>query len=160
MSARSMLAPDVAMALGIASTAMPFARTPEDEAERWLRVLRLHGEAGIVLQALGVSEGPLPASRASPDRESSAFDDEGSEGSALVVADDRDAVALVSEYAADIASRRSAGGVGTQDLLVAVMRIYGAHFDRVLRAHGTDREEVLERLASGHRPTRARDPRS
>ena len=148
------------MALGIASTAMPFARTPEDEAERWLRVLRLHGEAGIALQALGVSEGPLPASRASPDRESSAFDDEGSEGSALVVADDRDAVALVSEYAVEIAAGAAPAVSARKTCLVAVMRIYGEDFDRVLRAHGTDREEVLERLASGHRPTRARDPRS
>ncbi|HVR05071.1 MAG TPA: hypothetical protein VMS02_03445, partial [Solirubrobacteraceae bacterium] len=62
MSAVTALAPDAAMALGIAATAMPFARTPEDEAERWLRVLRLHGQAGIVLQALGVSEGALPGS--------------------------------------------------------------------------------------------------
>src|ERR1019366_7136527 len=45
------LAPDAAMVLGIASTAMPFARTREEEAERWLRVLRLHGEVGIALQA-------------------------------------------------------------------------------------------------------------
>ena len=62
MSTGSALAPDAAMALGIASTAMPFARTPEDEAERWLRVLRTHGEAGIALHALGVSEGPLETS--------------------------------------------------------------------------------------------------
>ncbi len=59
MSTTATLAPDAAMALGIAATAMPFARTPEGEAERWLRVLRLHGESGIALQALGVSEGPF-----------------------------------------------------------------------------------------------------
>ena len=59
MSPTATLAPDAAMALGIAATAMPFARTPEGEAERWLRVLRLHGESGIALQALGVSEGPF-----------------------------------------------------------------------------------------------------
>src|ERR1700755_3672371 len=56
MSAAPALAPDAAMVLGIAATAIPFARTPEDEAERWLRVLRLHGEVGSVLQSLGVSE--------------------------------------------------------------------------------------------------------
>ena len=59
MSARPLLAPDAAIALGIASTAMPFARTPDDEVERWLRVLRLHGQVGIALQAIGVSEVPL-----------------------------------------------------------------------------------------------------
>ena len=56
MGATPTLAPDAAMVLGIAATAIPFARTPEDEAERWLRLLRLHGEVGAVLQAIGVSE--------------------------------------------------------------------------------------------------------
>ena len=87
MSGGSALAPDAAIVLGIASTAMPFARTPEAEAERWLRVLRLHGEAGAALQALGVSEGTLgvPA-------EGSAREQEDSDGAA-----DRDAVAEVAQ---------------------------------------------------------------
>ncbi len=139
MSTTAILAPDAAMALGIAATAMPFARTPEGEAERWLRVLRLHGESGIALQALGVSEG--------------AFETEDGEGherepAPAASAPDRDPVALVSEQAVEIAARRGAGGVGTKDLLLAVMRIYGEEFDRVLRAHGTDRAEVLARLAA------------
>jgi hypothetical protein len=131
------LAPDAAMVLGIASTAMPFARTPEDEAERWLRVLRLHGEVGIVLQALGVSEGSLQVQGEGTDRARSA--------SASV---DRDVVAQVTEDAVHIASRRGANGVATTDVLMAVMHIYGADFDRVLRAHGTDRDEVIERLGT------------
>src|SRR5436190_732816 len=98
MSSAPTLAPDAAMVLGIASTALPFARTPDDEAERWLRVLR------------------------------------------------QDAVTRIAEDAARIASRRGAPGVATIDLLMAVMRVYGPAFDRVLRAHGTDRAEVLARL--------------
>ncbi|HYM53874.1 MAG TPA: hypothetical protein VES97_00820, partial [Solirubrobacteraceae bacterium] len=54
---------DAAMVLGMASTAMPFAHSAEDQAERWLRILRQHGEAGIALQALGVSEARLEGSR-------------------------------------------------------------------------------------------------
>jgi hypothetical protein len=124
------------MVLGIASTAMPFARTPEDEAERWLRVLRLHGKVGIALQALGVSEGSLHVQG----------EDTGRARTAPASVDDRDAVAQVTEDAIDIAGRRGATGVATTDVLMAVMHLYGADFDRVLRAHGTDRDEVIERL--------------
>lgn len=136
MSARPVLAPDAAIALGIASTAMPFARTPEAEVERWLRVLRLHGQVGIALQALGVSEEPLPGEAASPDRER-AVAPAGAE---------RDAVARVTEHAVRIAGERDAHALATTDVLMAVMHVYGEDFDRVLRVHGTDRDEVLERL--------------
>jgi hypothetical protein len=129
------LAPDAAIVLGIASVAMPFARTPEDAAERWLRVLRLHGEVGIALQALGVSEGPLSAPA----------EVEPQQGRTVGV-DDRDAVAQVAECAARIAARRGVAGVATTDVLMAVMHIYGADFDRVLRAHGADPDELIERL--------------
>jgi hypothetical protein len=132
------LALDAAMVLGIASTAMPFARTPEAEAERWLRVLRLHGEVGITLQALGVSEVPLLAPGEGADRVPS--------GPAGV--DQRDAVAQITEHAVRIASQRGARGVATADVLMAVIHAYGEHFDRVLQAHGTDSHEVLERLGA------------
>lgn len=138
MSAVPALAPDAAIVLGIASTALPFACTPEDAAERWLRVLRLHGEAGAALQALGVSEGPL---RASSEQEHGWVPPAGAH------ADDRDALARVLESAAASAERRGAAGVATPDVLMAVMDVYGADFERVLRAHGTDRDEVIERLA-------------
>jgi len=89
--------------------------------------------------ALGVSEGPLQPAGERPDREG---------GTALAGAGECDAVAQVTAYALNVADRRGAGGVGTRDLLMAVMRIYGDAFDRVLRAHGTDRHEVLERLGA------------
>ncbi|HEX3517412.1 MAG TPA: hypothetical protein VHT29_00090 [Solirubrobacteraceae bacterium] len=126
------LAPDAAMVLGIASTAMPFARTREDEAERWLRLLRLHGEVGIALQALGVSEVPLP--RGGDHAEADAARP--------------DSVAAVTEHTVRIAAERGVHGVGTSEVLMAVMEVYGEDFDRVLRAHGTDRDEVLERLGA------------
>jgi hypothetical protein len=150
------------MVLGIASTAMPFARTPLGEAERWLRVLRLHGEAGETLQALGVSEGPLRASAESAGREGGepgagerSFGDReraGSTASERIGSTDtehRDTIERVTECAAQIAARRGTGVLATRDLLMAVMYVYGEEFDRVLRTHGTDREEVLERLGAG-----------
>ncbi|HEX5308673.1 MAG TPA: hypothetical protein VFW38_06280 [Solirubrobacteraceae bacterium] len=130
------VAPDAAIALGIASTAMPFARTPEDEAERWLRVLRLHGEAGAALQALGVSEGRLgePAHAAAVERASKAGEQRA------------DPVERVIDEAVRIAARRGCPGVATTDLLLAVMCVYGEDFDSVLQAHGTDRDELMQRL--------------
>jgi hypothetical protein len=136
VSARPLLAPDAAIALGIASTAMPFARTPDDEVERWLRVLRLHGQVGIALQAIGVSEVPLAGA------------DEGSEHGAQSATgtDHGDAVARVTEHAVRIAEERGRRALTTTDILLAVMHVYGEDFDRVLEEHGTDRKEVLERL--------------
>jgi ATP-dependent Clp protease ATP-binding subunit ClpA len=139
MSATPTLAPDAAMVLGIAATAIPFARTPEDEAERWLRLLRLHGEVGAVLQAIGVSEDSIREHAEQIDRtQSQAVDGD---------AESRDVIARVGERAAGIARTRGVDGVGTTDLLMAVLEVYGAVFERALRAHGTDVEEVLERLA-------------
>jgi hypothetical protein len=129
------LAPDATVALALAATAMPFARDADEEAERWLRILRVHGEAGVALSALGVSEAPL----------------EGAAGPATAGASDpaprdRDATTHVTEQAAHVAAQRGAELVTTSDVLVAVMQVYGEHFDRVLLAHGTDRDEVLARL--------------
>jgi hypothetical protein len=125
------------MVLGIASTAMPFARTPEAEVERWLRLLRLHGEVGSALQAIGVSEAALPehehAAGAPADAPSP-------------VAASGDAVARVTDEAVRIAGERGSKALGTTDVLLGVMDVYGEDFDRVLRAHGSDRDEVLERL--------------
>ena len=53
------LSQDTALVVALAGTAMPFAHSAEDEAERWLRALRLHGEVGSALQGLGVGEAPL-----------------------------------------------------------------------------------------------------
>ncbi len=141
MSTSPTLAPDAAMVLGIAATAIPFARTPEDEAERWLRVLRLHGEVGVVLQGIGVSEDALSSANGN-----------GHGGGHVADATEptereRDVIAQVGRSAAQIAAERGAGGVATTDLLLALLQVYGPIFERALRAHGTDSDEVLERLA-------------
>jgi hypothetical protein len=137
------------MVLGIAATAIPFARTPEDEAERWLRLLRLHGEVGATLQALGVSEDSL--------RDHAEHVDRPQRSTAEQDAEDRDVIARVGERASRIAQARGVGGVGTIDLLMAVLEVYGSVFERALRAHGTDVEEVLERLAVDSPPASSAD---
>lgn len=142
------VAPDAAIVLGIASTAMPFARTPEAEVERWLRILRMHGEAGSALQALGVSEGRLPESSSGADVEHWAQSARGSESRVKVslTGERPDPVERVVEEALEIAARRGRSDVATTDLLLAVMCVYGGDFDRVLHAHGADREELVEGL--------------
>jgi hypothetical protein len=139
-------APDAALVLGIAATAIPFARTPDDQAERWLRLLRLHGEVGVALQSLGVSEGSLdkrgaPREPAYPG--AGASDRPGAGGS-----EQGDVIAIVSDRAVHTAVERGASGVGTTELLIALLEVYGEVFERTLRAHGTDADEVLERLAA------------
>jgi hypothetical protein len=128
------VAGDAAIVLGLASTALPFAGTTEAQAERWLRVLRLQGAAGAALQALGVSEAPLSSGGEGADHRPRGHDG------------DPEIVDRVSERAVEAASRRGAHVVETTDVLMAVMHVYGADFDRVLQAHGTDRDELLERL--------------
>lgn len=138
MSAVPPIAQDAAIVLGLASTATPFARTPEEEAERWLRILRLSGEVGAALQALGVSEAPLQPAAGNGACE---------HGDADPV-EERDVVLDVTEVAVTVARKRDASEVSTTDVLIAVMSVYGADFDRVLRAHGVDHDEIIERLGT------------
>ena len=128
------LSQDAALVVALAGTAMPFAHSAEDEAERWLRALRLHGQVGAALQALGVGESPLMTG--------SADDEDGPGTPPLGV----EAVDEVSRRSAEFAEARQADTVGTADLLFAVLDVYGRLFDRVLYLRGTSREELAERL--------------
>ncbi len=124
-----------AMAVGIAATAMPFAASREEEAERWLRILRMHGETSLILSSLGVTEGSTQDGPAGgPD----AGERPGDGG--------QDAVARVSEGAAAHARERGSEAVTTRDLLLSVMDVYGAAFDRVLEGHGTSRDDLVSVL--------------
>jgi hypothetical protein len=134
-----MLSPDAAMVVGLASTAMPFADSPEGEAERWLRVLRLHGEAGRALTVLGVGEAPLADAELAAPQSTDASDLDGV-----------DVITSVEDHALHLAFDRGASTVGTADVLLAVMDVYGEHFDCVLEAHGATRDDLIESLATGN----------
>ena len=129
------LSQDAAIVLALADTAVPFASSPEDEAERWVRVLRLHGWVGAALQSLGVGEAPLetpaqPASvrllRRRPLGE--------------------DIVQIVTQRSMEFAAGRGAHLVCTVDVLFALFAVYDKAFDRALYVRGTSREELIERL--------------
>lgn len=129
------LTADAALMLGIASTAMPFAQSAEDQAERWLRALRNHGEAGAVLASLGLTEAGLDEFIRDSEDEP-------------VGPGDPDAVATVTKHASRIAKERNAPKLGTTDVLLAVIQVYGPIFYRVLAGHGVDPAELTARMAA------------
>ncbi len=139
------LSQDAALVVALAGTAMPFAHSAEDEAERWLRALRLHGQVGSALQALGVGEAPLMTGT----------EHEHSQGHGTPTLGP-DVLEEVTRRANELARAREAGTVGTPDLLFAVLDVYGKLMDRALYLRGTSREELAERLAGSEAPRRPR----
>jgi hypothetical protein len=146
------LSADSAMVVGLTSTALPFADSRVEEAERWLRILRLHGEAGRALTALGLSEAPLeeptsPAAEPAGGEEPDSTGDPQQGGGPHGGSDsDADRIAAVVDHAKRAAVERGSSTVGTADLLRGVMAVYGADFDWVLRSRGSDPAEVMEQL--------------
>jgi hypothetical protein len=130
------LSQDAAIVLALALTAMPFAYSEADQAERWLRILRLHGRVGAVLQAIGVPERPFETLA-----EPFSGDAEGADA----------VVSAVSETAADFARRHGAKTVDTVHVLMAVLAVQGPAFDRALYARGTSREEIFDRISESRR---------
>jgi len=142
------LSQDAALVLALAGTAIPFAHSAEDEAERWLRLLRLHGQVGIALQGLGVGEAPLMTPT------------DGRDDPSGTTPFGRDIVNDVAHRAMTFAAGRAAERTGTADVLFAVIDVYGRMFDRALFLRGTSRDELVERLAgtrnwNGSRPASA-----
>ena len=123
--------------VALVGTAIPFAHSQEDEAERWLRAMRLHGQVGSTLQALGVGEAPLMTGGEHDQPEGHGTPPLGAE-----VLDD------VTDRAAEFATARGAENVGTTDILFAVFDVYGKLFDRALYLRGTSRDELVERLTA------------
>jgi hypothetical protein len=131
------LSQDAAIVLALARTAICFARSRTEEAERWLRVLRMHGRVGGALQALGVGEEPLEPPTDSRD----------AERRPLNRAELEATIQRVSDRAEDFARRTGASTVGTVHVLFGVLAIYGQAFDRELYRRGASRDELFERLA-------------
>jgi hypothetical protein len=131
------LSQDAAIVLALAGTAVPFASSPEAEAERWLRILRLHGQVGCAMQALGIGEAPLE----SP-----------AEPRSVRLLRKRplgeDIVEIIADRARRLAFEREADVVCTIDVFFALSEVYGWVLDRALYLRGATREELLERLAS------------
>ena len=101
---------EVVIALELAETTVPFARSRQGEAERWLRVLRRLERTGEALAALGVPDGPLE----SPAEARMAFE-----------SDPEVSIHDVASRAEMYARARGGDVVGTIDLLFGVLGTYG-----------------------------------
>lgn len=138
------LSQDAALVAALAGTAMSFSHSAEDQAERWLRALRLHGKVGSAMQGLGVGEAPLVTG-------AETADDRPGESPPL----GEGAVDLVVKRAREHAGERPDPLVGTPDLLFALLEVYGGLMDRALKARGASREELVQRLAATGSPVEA-----
>lgn len=129
------LSQDAAIVVGIVATAMPFASSPEEQAERWLRTLCRHGDAGFLLEAVGIGDATFPSPAAG-----------GHPGQAPALPEGADPVAVVIDRAREIARSRGSDSASTTDLLDAVRVVYAGVFADVLLRHTGDREHALEQL--------------
>jgi hypothetical protein len=125
------LSREVVIALELAETTVPFARSRQGEAERWLRVLRRLERTGEALAALGVPDGPLE----SPAEARMAFE-----------SDPEISIHDVASRAESYARARGGDVVGTIDLLFGVLGTYGKDFSKALYRCGAARELLLDRL--------------
>ncbi len=125
------LSREVVIALELAETTIPYARSPQAEAERWLRILRRLERTGEALGALGVPDGPLE----SPAEARMAYE-----------SDPVFSVQEVAERAEMYARARGGRVVGTIDLLFGVLGTYGKDFSKALYRCGVARELLLDHL--------------
>jgi hypothetical protein len=122
-----------AIFLALAETLVPFASSRPDEAERWLRIMRQHGNVGEALADLGMVSGQL--STPSVGAESGQADPE--------------SVTAVASNAAAFAAERNAPAIDGVDVLFAVMLQYGSLFDRALYgATNKQRHDLLAGLTA------------
>jgi anti-sigma B factor antagonist len=126
------LSDDAAVVLAIAATALPFARSAQAQVQRWLRALRQHGDARVVLTALGITDESLDAVS---DSELETAPSAGPEP-------DRDLVTTVTEEASRIAVKRGATAIHTIDVLGAVEAVYGPDFEAVAVPRGDPRQSA------------------
>jgi hypothetical protein len=120
------------IAVALSATALPFARSHSEEAERWLRVLRVHGAAGKAMQAVGMPEEPFIA---------------GPEGAANEPCQPGSLDAVIAA-AALRCNERGEAAISTEDLFAGVMATYGQAFEHALAIRGTSAVELLEVMAA------------
>jgi hypothetical protein len=122
---------DAAVVLTLALLTVPRGAPAVDKAERWLRILRLHGRVGSALLRLGVPDGPV-ATIAEP---------------AVNGQENWHTEATVVRWAAELAHSSGATTVDTVHVLFAVREVFGSAFDRALYDRGTTWDQLVRGLA-------------
>ena len=131
-SATPSLSRESAIVLGLASTVLAFSHTGEDQAQRWLRLLRCEGQVASALRALGMPERPLGPGEPPPAERRARRDDP---------------TRLVEERAVELACLRGQRTVGTAEVLFAVLERYAGEFTRALYIEGVTLDQLLEQMA-------------
>jgi hypothetical protein len=124
---------DAAAVITLAAVCVPPSAHPVEQAERWLRILRLYGRVGDALQHVGVPESPV-ATVAEP---VSAPQDPATE---------MDSPAMVAEWAATLAQASGARTVDTVHVLFAARKVFGTSLDRALYRRGTRWDQLVRGL--------------
>jgi hypothetical protein len=117
-----------AAALILGHLTVPAEATATDQAERWLRILRLHGRAGEAFRRVGIRERPI-ATVAEPAKGARTL------GQHEVIAS-----------AANVARAAGASTTDTVHVLFAVRAVFGPSLDRALYAQGISWDQLTKQL--------------
>jgi hypothetical protein len=120
---------EAAAVIGLAEVTIPYATSPADEVECWLRLLRREGAVGRALGELGFADEEL-LTRAEPP-----------EGPRRL-----DRVNTIRAKANSLALQRRAASVTTVDLLFAVQAVHQRQLERALYERNISRQELLSLL--------------
>ena len=120
---------EAAAVIGLAELTIPYATSPAEEVDGWLRLLRREGAVGRALGDLKFADEQL-LGRAEPPQGHRRLD----------------AVNTIRARASTLARQRGAASVTTVDILFAVDATHRWNLDRVLYERGISRQELLALL--------------
>ena len=120
---------EAAAVMGLAELTIPYATSPAEEVDGWLRLLRREGAVGRALGELNVVDEQLLGRAEPPERPRRL-----------------DAVNTIRAKAITLARQRGAASVTTVDILFAVDATHRWYLDRALYERDIRRRDLLELL--------------
>ena len=120
---------EAAAVIGLAELTIPYATSPAEEVDGWLRLLRREGAVGRALGELHFPDGELMSRAERP-----------------VAPRSLDAADTIRAKANALALQHGAASVTTVDVLFAVHAAHPRHLDRALYERNISRQELLALL--------------